>query len=104
MEYHGNLSEVGGVSLGGIDRLIERLAANVLTWAVALVALVAVAVYVLGKLRAPPAQHERPASDLMSKFREMHSRGELSAEEFRTIKTTLAVRLEDELKDNGEKG
>jgi hypothetical protein len=34
----------------------------------------------------------------------MHSQGEISDAEFRTIKTTLADRLRDELNDNGEKG
>jgi uncharacterized membrane protein len=66
--------------------------------------LVTVAYYVIGKIRPKPAQKERKASQWLSKFRELHSQGELSDEEFRTIKTTLAAQLQDELKDNGEKG
>ena len=69
-----------------------------------LATVVAIAVYVIGRIRAEPAQHEPTASELISKFRELHSRGELSDAEFRTIKTTLAVHLDEELKDTGEKG
>jgi uncharacterized membrane protein len=66
--------------------------------------LVAVACYAIEKIRPKPVQKERKASQWLSKFRESHSRGELSDEEFRTIKTTLAAQLQDELNDNGEKG
>jgi hypothetical protein len=34
----------------------------------------------------------------------MNSKGGLSDEEFRTIKTTLTSQLQDELNDNGEEG
>ena len=65
------------------------------------------AVYVIEKRPRRSVQDEQQeptASELMSKFRELHSRGELSDAEFRTIKTTLAARLQEELKDNGETG
>jgi len=65
---------------------------------------VAVTAYVVSKLRGDPVQHEPKASELMSKFRELHSRGELSDAEFRTIKTALAKQLQNELKDTGETG
>ncbi len=67
-------------------------------------ALVAVAAYVIGKLRGASAQQERSASELLSKFGELHRRGDLSDEEYRTIKTALASRLQEELNDNGETG
>ena len=66
--------------------------------------LVAVAAYVMGKIRAEPVQQEPKASELLSKFRESHGRGELSDEEFRTIRTTLEPRLKEELRDNGPTG
>jgi uncharacterized membrane protein len=66
--------------------------------------LVAVAGYVITKIRPKTVQKERGTSDLLSKFRELHSQGELSDEEFRTIKTTLATELQDELRGKGEKG
>jgi len=78
--------------------------AEVVLWAALAATAVAVAIYVIGRIRAEPSQQEPTASELISKFRESHSRGELSDAEFRTIKTTLAVRLDEELKDNGETG
>jgi uncharacterized membrane protein len=69
-----------------------------------LVVLVASALYVVGKTRSKALQKEPAASELLSKFRELHSQGELSDTEFRTIKATLAARLQQELKDNAETG
>jgi hypothetical protein len=78
--------------------------AQLVIWAALGAVLIAVAVYVIGKIRAEPAQSEPDASDLISKFRDLHSRGELTDAEFRTIKTTLAERLQEELKDSDETG
>lgn len=75
-----------------------------------LLGLAAVAVFaILGahvakKIRSGSAQQEQTATDLLSKFREMHSRGVLSDAEFRTIKTALGTQLRDQLKDKDEKG
>jgi len=84
--------------------LLEAEADRLVLWIAGLAVLATVAVYVIGKVRAMPAQHEPPASELISKFRESHSRGELSDEEFRTIKTVLEARLREELKGDGETG
>ena len=84
--------------------LFQDPVAEMVLWAALAATAVAVAIYVIGRIRAEPSQQEPTASELISKFRELHSRGELSDAEFRTIKTTLAVRLDDELKDNGETG
>jgi uncharacterized membrane protein len=64
-----------------------------------LAVLVTIACYAIAKTRPKPAKKEHRASQLLSKFRESHSRGELTDEEFRTIKTTLASQLQDELND-----
>ena len=73
-------------------------------WLAVFAIVVPVLIYILKKIRAEPVQQEPPASELMAKFREQHSKGHLSDAEFRTIKTTLAARLQEELKDNGETG
>jgi uncharacterized protein HemX len=73
-------------------------------WAALGAILIAVGVYVVGKIRAEVVQQEPTANELLSKFRDLHSKGELSDAEFRTIKTTLAARFQDELKDDGETG
>ena len=71
---------------------------------VALAILVTIGIYLAGMIRAKAVQKEPSASDLLTKFREMHSRGVLSDEEFRTIKTTLTERLQAELRDKDETG
>jgi uncharacterized membrane protein len=79
---------------------LERLVIGLAILAV----LVVVAWYVVGKIRPKTVQKERSASQWLSKCRDLHTQGELSDEEFRTIKTTLATQLQDELNGNGEKG
>ncbi len=89
---------------GFVERLVDAGADRLVIWIALLAALVALAIYVIDKVRAAPAQQEPTASELLSKFRDLHSRGELSDVEFRTIKTTLAEKLQEELNDSGEKG
>jgi hypothetical protein len=73
-------------------------------WAAALSSLALVALYVIGKIRPKAVQKEPATSELMTKVRDLHSEGGLSDAEYRTIKTTLAARLQEELKDTGERG
>ena len=111
----------GLVAAGIMERLLETNAEELVIWIAALAMLLAVGVYVIGKdphgqqhgqsgvyvigkVRGASAQHEPSASELLSKCRESHSRGEISDEEFRTIKTTLQPRLREELNDDGETG
>jgi uncharacterized membrane protein len=61
--------------------------------------LVAVGVYVIGKVRADINRPEPDASQWLTKFQELHAKGELSDKEFRTIKALLAERLQHELSD-----
>jgi len=90
---------------GPMARLWDKAWSEWLVLGVAVaVALVAVASYVIAKIRAEPAKKEHQASEWLSKYSELHSKGGLSDEEFRTIKTKLAERLQDELKDNGDNG
>ena len=93
-----------GVAGDFMDRLLEAGVESLVLWVAVLAAMIAVAFYVIDKVRGKSVQHEPKASELMSKFRELHSRGELSDAEFRTIKTALAAQLQEELKDNGETG
>lgn len=87
-----------------MERLLEARPQGLILCCALLAMLVAVAIYAIRKVRANPLQQEPAASELMSKFRESHSRGELSDEEFRMIKTTLAVKLREELNGNGQTG
>jgi uncharacterized membrane protein len=66
--------------------------------------MIAAAVYALGKFRGGAEEEQLGASELLSKFREMHAQGGLTDAEFRTIKTLLAEKLQRELNNSGEKG
>ncbi len=77
---------------------------DVLVSCTVLAMMIATAVYALGKFRGGAGEERLGASELMSKFREVHSEGGLSDEEFRTIKTLLADKLQREIKNSGEKG
>jgi uncharacterized membrane protein len=77
---------------------------NLVLGVAALAILVSIGIYVAGLIRAKAVQKEPTANDLLTKFREMHSRGVVSDEEFRTIKTTLTDRLQTELRGKDETG
>lgn len=59
---------------------------------------------VVRKLRGSADHDKHQSSELMTKFRELHARGGLSDEEYRTIKTKLAAKLQIELSDNNGRG
>jgi uncharacterized membrane protein len=73
-------------------------------WTTVLAMLLVVGAYLIGKARA--WRNEKPAgsSELLTRFRELHGKGQLSDEEFRTIKSVLSERLEREWMGNGEEG
>jgi hypothetical protein len=62
-----------------------------------LASLCIVAGYAIGKIRRGFRESGHDASNMMSNFRDLHSRGELSDEEYRTIKARLADRLQRQL-------
>lgn len=97
-------AELGLLATGFMQQLFEAEAEELVLWIAGLAVLLAVAIYVIDRVRGTPAQHEPTASELMAKCRESHSRGELSDEEFRTIKTKLGSQLQAELKDDGGGG
>ncbi len=62
------------------------------------------AYYFVRRLRGSTEEDQVSTSDMLTKFREMHARGVLSDEEYRTIKTNLSARLQSEIKDNETAG
>ncbi len=62
-----------------------------------------VAWYLLARFRDRIGQDET-THDLLTEFREMHHRGDLNQAEYRTIKTVLAEKLQDEINDDGSVG
>ena len=69
-------------------------------WFAVIFALSALAVLGLRRWRGGASGAQPKASELLTKFRELHGRGSLSDDEYRTIKTTLARQLDAELKEN----
>ena len=71
-------------------------------WFAVIFALSALAVLALRRWRGSALDVQPTASELLTKFRELHGRGSLSDDEYRTIKTKLARQVDAELNDNDE--
>ena len=69
-------------------------------WFAVIFALSALAALALRRWRGGAYDVQQKPSELLTKFRELHGRGTLSDDEYRTIKTKLARRVEAELNDN----
>lgn len=69
-------------------------------WFAVILGLLALAIAGLRKWRGGSADDRQPHSELLTKFRELHARGGLSDDEYRTIKTKLAAELDAELNVN----
>jgi hypothetical protein len=70
----------------------------IIVWVAAGAGVAAIGFYILGRIRGAFRQSERESGILLDNFRELHSRGELSDEEYRTIKSKLASQLRDQWK------
>jgi uncharacterized membrane protein len=62
--------------------------------------LIAIGIYVISKVRAGAREDDLKSSELLTNFQELHEQGELDDKEFRKIKSMLAARLQQELKQN----
>jgi hypothetical protein len=85
--------------LSGREALVE---AALLFAAIA--ALAGLGALVVSKFRGSTKDEERPASQMLSNFRDLAEQGELSETEFRNIKTLLSDKIQEELKDSEEQG
>ena len=74
-------------------------AAMAVLWVSILLVMLAVGYYLVRRFRDRTDDDRQTASDLLTNFREMHQEGDISETEFRTIKTVLGRKLQDELKD-----
>jgi hypothetical protein len=71
-------------------------------WFAVIFALSALALVALRRWRGGAYDAQQDANQLLTKFRELHGRGGLSDDEYRTIKTKLARQLDAELNDNDQ--
>ena len=72
-------------------------------WFAAIFALLALAIVVVRRFRGDAADDQPGANELLAKFRDLHARGGLSDDEYRTIKTKLATHVEAELNSSDKK-
>jgi hypothetical protein len=70
----------------------------------AIAALAVLGIWIMARFRGSKDSDQPGASELLSKFRDLHEQGKLSDQEFRNIKTLLRDKLREELNDNAEKG
>jgi uncharacterized membrane protein len=82
---------------------LETSQAQLVLWLLCGAVLVVAAVYVVKRFRDRSAGDQPGASEHLSKFREIHSQGGLSDEEFRTIKAQLAAQLTREVDERKTK-
>jgi uncharacterized membrane protein len=68
-----------------------------------LAGLIAVGYLVVQRFRGGAANEGRPESDLLTKFQEMHHEGDISEQEYRTIKSVLGKDLRRSVKDGKTK-
>ena len=91
----------------GADRcglMFENPIARALLMLAAILVLAAIGISIMRRFRGGAGDDGPDASKLLTKFRDLHAKGDLSDEEFRTIKTKLAGQLQEELNDNDETG
>lgn len=79
-------------------------AAQAVIWTTVLLILVVLGWYVAGRFRDRIEDNQPSANELLTNFRDLHHRGDINDSEFRTIKTVLGAKLQEELKDTDGKG
>ena len=75
---------------------MTRPVAQVVLWMAALLILMAIAYYVLGKYRDRIDDDVRGPVEWLDNFREMHAEGDISEGEFRKVKTVLDEKVQQE--------
>ena len=64
----------------------------------------AVGWYIVSKFRGGSDQGRLSSSEMLTNLREMRQQGDVTEEEFRTIKSQLSARLKDEFNNNKQQG
>lgn len=88
---------------GTVFDFLQTPAARLVVALSMLAILSAIGIYVVRRFRGSTEESET-TSAVLSKFRESRHRGVLSEEEFRTIKTILAERIQAEIKQEDDSG
>lgn len=78
--------------------------AQAVLWTATLAFLAAFGYYLMRRFRDGADDNREGTHELLTNFREMHHGGELSDAEFRTIKSVLGAKLQQELNDHDNAG
>ena len=76
---------------------VKTPASQAVVWVSVLVVMLIVAYYVVRRFR-DSSEEDEINNELLTKFREMRQRGDLSDVEYRTIKTVLVTKFQNQLK------
>ena len=85
--------------MSAVREFLATPVASAVLWVAVFLVMLAVGYYVVRRFRDRIDDDRQTASDLLTNFREMHQEGDISETEFRTIKTVLGRKLQEELKD-----
>jgi uncharacterized membrane protein len=70
---------------------------QIMRWVAIGVVLLAIGFFIIRRFPKSAGDDKLATSDMMDAFRDLHDRGQLSDDEYRSIKTKLAARLKEEL-------
>jgi uncharacterized membrane protein len=84
---------------GALGEFLDSTVARAVLWAAVLAVVCACGFYLVGKLRNQVHETGDAAGGMLTNIRELHGEGELSDDEYRTIKAMLAQRLQNEAKN-----
>jgi uncharacterized membrane protein len=87
-----------------MQEFLTTTTAKAVLWIAILMVIVAVGYYLVRSFRDRSDDDRQTASDLLTNFREMRHEGDISEKEFRTIKTVLGQKLQDEMEDPEDEG
>ena len=85
-------------------QFLRTTEAQAVIWVTALLMLAVIGYYIVRRFRDLSGDDNPTANELLSNFRELHQEGDISDKEFRTIKTVLKEKLENELNNAGDEG
>ena len=87
-----------------MDAFLEEPSIRLIFALAVFAVLLVVGGYVVARYRQNMHNPTQDANEMLSNFRELNSEGQLSDEEFRTIKGMLAEEATQELRDTGDSG
>lgn len=95
MKFAGRVKRMAS---GSWAELLQRTDVRVVLIIATLTIVCALGYYIVCKVRDSAKESDASTSDVLASFRDLHDEGELSDEEFRSIKAKLSSRLQQELK------